>query len=255
MNKSVIIEKKQSYLELCFNRPAKKNALTLEMYALLNKGLQMADEDSDVRVVLIKSNGDSFTSGNDLNDFSAIDENFETDLGTSPVEQFIDEVIKFSKPLVASVKGAAIGIGTTLLLHCDSVIAAPSTRFAFPFTRLGLVPEFASSFLLPLAAGKVLASHYLLSGLPFDVSTAERMGIVSVRCEEAELEEKSIELVRHLASLPPEALTTTKRLINSSQLNQQIRKCVVEETEHFRLALKSHEHREALNAFFKKSKT
>src|SRR5579859_2852641 len=161
--------------EIAMARPQRKNALTLAMYAAMTEALEAAGRDDAVRAVLIRGEGGSFTSGNDLGDFMQsppTDEN-------SPVLRFLAKLSAFDKPLVAAVEGHAIGIGTTMLLHCDLVYAAPSARFQLPFVNLALVPEAASSFLLPRLAGHVHAAELLFFGEPFDAATARDLGIVN----------------------------------------------------------------------------
>src|SRR6266478_5827942 len=160
---------------LVMNRPAKKNALTVAMYAALADELARAAGSSAIRAVVLTGAGDVFTAGNDIMDFIA--QPPVTD--DSHVVRFLKALVAFPKPIVAAVNGLAIGIGTTMLLHCDLVIAAASARFQFPFVSLGLSPEGGSSLLLPRMAGLQRASEALLWGEPFDAAAAERLGFVN----------------------------------------------------------------------------
>src|SRR5262252_6341219 len=154
---------------LVFNRPAKKNALTVAMYGMLADELAAASASPDVRAVVLTGAGDTFTAGNDILDFVA--QPPVTD--DSHVVRFLKALVAFPKPIVAAVNGAAIGVGTTMLLHCDLVLAVSSARFQFPFVKLGLCPEGGSSLLLPRMVGLQRASEALLWGEPFDADAAQ----------------------------------------------------------------------------------
>lgn len=234
-------------VELRIARPERKNALSREMYAALAQGLAHAAADPGIRAVLLRGEGGSFTSGNDLRDFQA--GGFELDGG--PVGDFLRAVVGFSKPLVAAVEGHAIGIGTTLLLHCDLVVAAHTARFQLPFVRLGLVPEAGSSLLLPLMAGHRKASRLLLLGEPFDAATALDVGIVGELVEPEALHARAEALVAALVALPAGALRESKRLMKAP-VRAQLEAVMQAEVQEFVARLGSPEAMEAFLAFFEK---
>ena len=221
MSMEVLVERDGAVACIAFNRPDKKNAITGAMYEALARAVREAESDDAVNVVLFRGAGGAFTAGNDLADFVERPPSERA----APVWQFIDAVAAATKPFVAAVHGSAVGIGTTLLLHCDLVYAADDARFALPFVRLGLVPEFASSYLLPLAAGHARAAELLLLGEPFDAHTAHAAGIVTrVVAAEAVLE-AALEAARKLAALPPKSVRRTKELMKrprNAQLQAQL---------------------------------
>lgn len=194
---------------ITIDRPAKKNALTDAMYAALAESLMQAGEDTAIRALVIGGTGGTFTAGNDLADFL---EHPPTD-EHSNVFRFLRTLIDCPKPIVAAVDGPAVGIGTTMLLHCDIVIATPRARFALPFTRLALVPEAASSFLLPLVAGYQRAAEWLLLGESFGADEAHRAGLVNRLVAPEDLERTALDTATALAALPPQAVQLTKRLL------------------------------------------
>src|SRR5918993_1075759 len=169
-------------LTLRLNRPEKKNALSREMYGALSDGLRSAASDGEARAVLL-AGGEDFTAGNDIADFAA-----GGPIRTSAALDFLEVLVRFPKPVVAAVRGVAIGIGTTLLLHCDAAVAARSARLQMPFTRLGLVPEAGSSLLLAARIGQARASWMLMSGEAVDGETAARDGLVTRAVDDAEVE-------------------------------------------------------------------
>jgi enoyl-CoA hydratase/carnithine racemase len=171
----IVSEQSGSVLRIQFNRPAKKNALTANMYSTVADLINAAARDAGIRVVLLHGAGDSFTAGNDLQDFIKN----PPGPGGSPQARLNDALINFRKPLVAAVHGAAVGSGTTMLLYCDFVYAGESARFQLPFINLGLVPEFGSSFLLPLRLGYIRAAELVLLGQPFDAAQAAALGLVT----------------------------------------------------------------------------
>ena len=191
------------------NRPEKKNALTVAMYSDLADALEGAALNPAIRIVTIAGTRDAFSAGNDLSDFLSRPPSG----GDAPVLRFIRAAAEFPKILVAGVSGPAVGIGTTLLLHCDFVVATPSAHFVMPFVALGVVPEAGSSLLLPRLIGRQLAAKHLLLGEPFDADTAVRYGLVSAIVDEAALETSLQSLADRLAAQPPEALLITKALL------------------------------------------
>ncbi len=251
MSKSIITENNNGIFSLTLNRPEKKNALTNEMYKLLYQGFETAAKDPTVKVVLIKGNGENFTSGNDLKEFATWDKN-QTNFEELPAVKWLKQIVTFEKPIVVAVKGTTIGIGTTLLLHCDIVVAGKSTIFNLPFVRLGLVPEFASSLLLPALSGKAQASQALLLGEPFGLETAKTMGLVSVACNDDEVETTALAKCRKFTNLPPHTVRIIKSLITPAEQQEKLLATIDKEMHLFTAGLSSEEHKEALNAFFEK---
>ena len=202
-------------LTLRLNRPEKKNALSREMYAALTDGLASAAADDAARAVLL-AGGEDFTAGNDIADFAADGTaGGGGPLRTSVALDFLEALTRFPKPVVAAVRGVAIGVGTTLLLHCDASVAARTARLQMPFTRLGIVPEAGSSLLLAARIGQARASWMLLSGDAVDGETAAREGLVTRAVNDAEVEETAAAMATQLAALPPGALADTKGLLRA----------------------------------------
>jgi len=234
--------------ELRFDRPEKRNAITHQMYQSLAAHLHAALADSAVRAVLLSGAGASFSAGNDLNDFL----NGPEFTSAHPVMDVLRTLATFDKPLVAAVHGPTIGIGVTMLLHCDLIVAARATQFSLPFVSLGLVPEAASSLLLPRRIGPQRAAELLLLGRPFDADTALRLGLVNRVVEEAALMEEARALAGALARQPPEALAATRRLLRGDQAATLAR--IDEEARIFGGQLKSAEFRTAVSAFLARAK-
>jgi enoyl-CoA hydratase/carnithine racemase len=234
---------------ITLDRPDKKNAITAEMYVQLAEALAAADADSGVRVVFISGTKDCFTAGNDLADFL---ERPPSGAG-SPTWRFFEVLPTLSKPIVAAVGGPAIGIGTTLLLHCDLVYATSAARFQLPFVALGIVPEFGSTFLLPLLCGYQRAAELLLLGQPFDAQKAFDVGLVTGVVEAEQLFKTAEAAATRLAELPPASLKLTKRLMKSAHA-ELVRRTIEEEGRIFRERLDSPEAKEALRAFLEKRK-
>lgn len=231
-------------LHLRFDRPAKKNALTGAMYTAMTEALREAQADAAVQVVLVSGKGGCFTAGNDLKDFIATPPS-DAD---APVVVFLKTLAAFEKILIAAVRGPAIGIGTTLLLHCDMVLAAEDARFQLPFVDLALVPEAASSLLLPRLAGYPRAAELLLLGEAFDAARAYELGLVNRVVAASELDAAALDVARRIAAKPKAAVLATKRLLKSPGQDVQAR--VMEEIELFRVQLQSAELRDAVAAFF-----
>src|SRR5258706_628747 len=242
-------ETKDRILRIEIARADKKNALTLDMYAALADALTEADADPKVRVALIHGTRDCFTAGNDLKDFLERPPHTET----SPTFRFLRALPRFGKPLVAAVNGAAVGIGTTMLLHCDLVYAAPAARFQMPFVPLGLVPEAGSSFLLPYIAGYQRAAELLLLGAPFGPDKAREAGFVTEIVPEKELFERARAGALAVAALPPASVRATKALMRS-RFGPRVSEAMAEEMKVFSERLSSPEAREAMTAFFEKRK-
>ncbi len=247
----VLLERDGGVLWVRFNRPEKRNALTGPMYRQIRSALLQAAGDDNVRVLAFAGEGDAFTAGNDLEDFATWGD-YLAEGRQPPVLDLMDTVLAFEKPMMAAVRGPAVGIGTTLLPHCDLVLASETARFALPFTRLGLVPEFGSSMLLPCLAGAVRASHALLLGEPFDRDRAVELGLVSECCEDGQLDMLARERGRSLAALPPAAVRATRKLLRPDHERDRLRQAMEAEKQAFIAGLGSAEHREAVAAFFEK---
>lgn len=246
MSEHVIWSAEAGILQIRIDRPEKKNALNAAMYPVLVAALRSAEADDTVRVVLLTGTDDVFTAGNDIEDFlsgAALDE-------SSPVGTFLATLAAFQKPLIAAVNGLAIGVGTTLLLHCDLVYAAESARFRLPFVDLGLVPEAASTLLLPRLIGHVRAAEYLLLCEGFDAPTARMLGLVNAVVPDVDLERIAHDMAHRLAAKPPAAVRLTKRLMKGQDVSVPIR--IAEEMQHFAERLRSPEAQEALTAFREK---
>jgi enoyl-CoA hydratase/carnithine racemase len=231
------------------DRADKKNAITADMYQAMADALRAAEADPQVRVVLIHGKTDCFTAGNDLKDFLERPPAGEN----SPVFQFLQRISTAAKPLVAAVGGPAVGIGTTMLLHCDFVYAAPNARFQLPFVPLGLVPEAGSSLLLPLLAGYQRAAELLMLGRPFTAEKALAAGIVTEVVAEDKLLATALEAATALAALPPASLRQTKALMKAPRAGALV-EAMTQEGEQFRAQLASAEAKEAMQAFFEKRK-
>jgi enoyl-CoA hydratase/carnithine racemase len=243
----IITDYSGDILDIQLNRPTKKNAMTSSMYVTLGDILNHAAEDERVRVVLWHGAGDSFSAGNDIEDFLKN----PPGPGESPQARLIKALIDFDKPLVAAVRGAAIGGGTTMLTHCDFVFAGESAKFQMPFVNLGLVPEFGSSFSLPSRVGHIRAAELLLMALPFDAQRAADLGLVTRVVPDHELLATANETARRLAEKPILALRACKRLMKRSS-REQIEQAVSAENEEFASRVRSAEAREAFSAFIEK---
>lgn len=246
---TILVEDQQGIRTLRFNRPDKRNAFSVAMYQELIDALETAAQDSAVRVVVLTGEGKAFTSGNDLVDFM----NTPPAGPDSPVFKFLLTLLDYEKPLVAAVNGAAVGIGTTMLLHCDLVVASDSAKFQVPFVNLGLVPEGGSSLLLPALAGHRKAAELLLLGEAFSAQDAKDFGLVNSVVPADELESSVNQLATRLSAQPAASVRATKRL-----LKQPVREVLLEtlhrEGEVFISRLTSPEAAEAFTAFFEKRK-
>ncbi|HEX8299007.1 MAG TPA: enoyl-CoA hydratase [Rubricoccaceae bacterium] len=242
---SLDLRRDGAVLHLVLDRPAKKNAITRAMYAGLADALDAAVTDSSVRAVVLSGTGGVFTAGNDLGDFL-----MDPPTGPeSPVFRFLAAASTFPKPLIAAVEGPAVGIGTTVLLHCDLAYAAPSARFKMPFVDLGLVPEAASSLLLPRAAGPMRAAGWLLFGEVFSAEDALAGGLVNEIV--ADPTARALERAHTLAAKPPEAVRLTKALLRRADA-AAVQDTMRVEGDRFRERLASPEAQEAFAAFFEK---
>ncbi len=234
---------------IAFNRPQKKNAITAAMYQSAANALKDADAIGTVRVIVITGDGACFTAGNDLEDFLQSPPQGDE----SPVTQFMNALSTITKPVIAAVPGLAIGIGTTLLMHCELVYAADTAKFAMPFTQLGLCPEFASSVLLPRIAGYQRAAEKLLLGEAFNASEAEKMGLVNRVLPADELMSFVQAQAAKLAALPTESLRVTKQLMKVD-LQTPVATAMQTEMQHFQRMLNGPDAKEAFTAFLEKRK-
>jgi enoyl-CoA hydratase/carnithine racemase len=246
----ILTSKADAILTIEFNRPEKKNAITSAMYQTMADALRDAEGDAAIRAIVITGKPEIFTAGNDLEDFL---KNTSAEVGDRPVAQFMRALSGASKPVVAAVAGNAVGIGTTLLLHCDLVYAADNAKFALPFSQLGLCPEFASSMLLQQIVGYPRAAEKLMLGEAFSAQEAYDLGLVSRVLRVAELAEFARGQAAKLVALPASSLRTTKRLMKSAQA-EAIQARMLEENKHFGEMLGAKEAKEAFTAFFEKRK-
>jgi len=226
------------------DRPEKKNALTLAMYEALTDALKGAQTNEACRVVVLEGHPGVFTAGNDIGDFM---QNPPTGQD-SAVFRFLLALVDFEKPIVAAIDGPAVGVGTTLLLHCDIVLASSRAKFSMPFVNLGLVPEGASSLLLPQIAGRATANYWLLTGEPFDAESALRAGLVSHVFAPEALEANVRRIAEGLAKKPAEALRLSKQLLRGPQ-RAAVREALAREGELFIARLSAPETIEAFTAF------
>jgi enoyl-CoA hydratase/carnithine racemase len=243
----IITEHSESILRVELNRPAKKNALTSSMYVALANIFNDAAKDEGTRVVLWHGAGDSFCAGNDVEDFLKN----PPGPGESPQAKLMNALIDFDKPLIAAVQGAAVGSGTTMLMHCDFVYAGESAKFQMPFINLAVVPEFGSSCSVPARIGHIRAAELILLGLPFDAKRAVDLGLVTQVISDGQLLAIATETARKLAAKPGDALRASKRLMKQP-FREQVKAAMKAENEAFSARIRSEEAKEALTAFLEK---
>jgi len=249
MTTDILATRRGASLELAFNRPARKNALTNAMYEALTAAVREAEQDPGVRVVVFHGDDQAFTAGNDLGDFLEHPPRGED----APVFRFIRAVLAGTKPLVAAVNGPAVGIGTTLLLHCDLVFAGVNARFILPFASLGVLPEFASSYVLPRLAGHHRAAEMLLLGEPFDAQRALAAGFVNRVLPAAETLPAARAAADRICALPEKSIRLTRALLRAGD-REAIAARAAEEGAHFGRMLGEPAAREAMAAFMEKRK-
>lgn len=243
----VVTSAQGGVLRVELRRPEKKNALTAGMYQALIDALQAADREPGIRVVLLQGQPDMFTSGNDLKDFlqePAVDD-------SHVAYRFVRTISTTETPIVAAVNGVCVGVGATLLLHCDLVYAGEGATFALPFVNLGLCPEAGSSLLLPLAAGHARAAELLMLGEPFPAAQAAACGLVTRVLPDADVLARAEAAAHKLATKPPAALRLTKMLMRRG-MNTQVRDAIATESRAFQERLRSPEAKEAFAAFLEK---
>jgi len=246
----ILYNKDGAVASIRFNRPEKKNAITVAMYQTLVDSIDDAAKDDAIRAVGLFG-GDAFTAGNDLGDFLAAGA-LNLSPEELPVVKLLRALIAFPKPILAGVKGVAIGIGTTMLMHCDAVVAGRSARFAMPFTKLGLVPEAASSVLFPLIAGRSRAMWLMLSGEQFGADEAKDAGLVTRVTDDTDVDGAVAEMCGILAELPPNAVVATKRLLKA-RFAEMVDRAMTDELTAFMKALTSDEARAAFMKFMSRS--
>lgn len=245
MTDAIQLERERGLLTLRLNRPAKKNALTRAMYSQLAQALKQADTDPEVNAVLITGSAECFTAGNDIADF------IQQPPGNldSPVFHFMLNLLECRKPVIAGVAGAAVGIGTTMLLHCDLVYVSRDARLRMPFVNLGLCPEFGSSLILPRLLGHAKAAELLLLGESFSGEQAAQWGIATEALGSGEAAlAKALEMALKFESLPTEAVRISKQLMKAPD-RELLRKVIEEEGALFSQRLRSPEALAALSGF------
>jgi enoyl-CoA hydratase/carnithine racemase len=248
MSEHVEVECGDGVLAITLNRPERRNAITVAMYAALADAIEGAGTDPDIRVITIRGEGQDFAAGNDLADFMAAEPRTDEEI---PVWRLLRLLAGNEVPLVAAVHGNCVGIGTTMLLHCDLVIADDSARFSMPFVDLGLVPEAASSLLFPRLGGRRRAARYLLLAEAFGVEEAMNIGLVSHRAGDGLLTARLRQIVDALLAKPPEAMRQTQRLLRLAGPDEVLERMKLENGL-FAERLASTEVKEAIGAFFAK---
>jgi len=249
MDDQIIFKSEKGVFQIIFNREAKRNALTRVMYDGLAEGIERAENDPKIRVILIYGNGKCFCAGNDLKDF----QDLNSGPRTQPTRSWVDLLLKARKPIIAAVHGYAIGVGVTMLLHFDLVYAAEGTRFQFPFVNLGLIPEIGSTFLLPELVGRQRAAELFFFGDWFSAEEAQKIGMINKIYSENELISEVTLLAERLAEKPPEALRQVKAYIKKYYAGILEKLMPAEMTEFVRRQ-RSPEAQEAFKAFFEKRK-
>lgn len=245
MTGRVLSERRGRSLVLTLNRPEQLNALSHDMYAALADGFDIASQDGEIRAVVITGAGAAFTAGNDLGDFSR-----PMPAGKPPVVRFLETLRDFEKPVVAAVNGPAVGIGVTMLLHCDVVFASDAATFRAPFAHVGLVPEAGSSLLLPRALGMAMANDMLLAGRTLSASEALSGGLISRIASPAELLSLTMHVAADVAAQAPGAMKASKALIRAGR--EAVAEQMAREGAIFAQQLRSAEFREAVSAFLEK---
>jgi enoyl-CoA hydratase/carnithine racemase len=243
-------ERNGAVQSIALNRPEKKNALTADMYEALSNALEQSEADAGVRVILLHGKGADFTAGNDLEDFLKKPWKGQA---IPPAVRFIHAVARAQKPIVAAVQGLAVGVGTTILLHCDLVYAADNAKLIMPFINLGIVPEAASTVLLPLAIGRQRAAELFMLGAPLNAQRAYEMGLVNAVVAPEFLLPTAAGVAQQLSGKPAGALRACKALMTRAQ-QSEVERAMREEVMVISERLESPETREALSAFLEKRK-
>jgi enoyl-CoA hydratase/carnithine racemase len=245
----IVTEHTGSILRVMFNRPTKRNAMTSAMYVALAGIFNEAANDESTRVVLWHGAGDSFSAGNDIEDFLKN----PPGPGESPQARLMNALVNFDKPVVVAVQGAAIGGGTTMLTHCDFIYAGESAKFQMPFINLAVVPEFGSSCSVPARIGHLRAAELILLGSPFDARRAAELGLVTQVVPDQTLLSTASATAQKLAAKPASALQASKRLMKQP-FREQIKAAMKAENEEFSAQVRSEDAKEAFTAFLEKRK-
>ncbi|MDP1976386.1 enoyl-CoA hydratase [Undibacterium sp.] len=249
----ILTQKENGILTIHFNRPEKKNAITQAMYQTMADALRDAETDVAVRAILITGKPEIFTAGNDLEDFMKNASSIASVDAVPSVYQFMQALNESGKPVIAAVSGAAVGIGTTLLMHCDMIYLADNAKLSMPFTQLGLCPEFASSMIFQQIVGYQRAAEKLMLGEAFSADEAFEMGFVNKVLPLEELLPYAQRQAAKLVALPAASIRVTKRLMKGNQ-PAAISDKMTEENKHFSAMLNAPEAKEAFMAFFQKRK-
>lgn len=249
----ILTHKENGILTINFNRPEKKNAITQAMYQAMADALRDAETDVAVRAILITGKPEIFTAGNDLEDFMKNARSLAEPDAVPPVYQFMQALNESGKPVIAAVSGAAVGIGTTLLMHCDMIYLADNAKLSMPFTQLGLCPEFASSMIFQQIVGYQRAAEKLMLGEAFTAAEAFEIGFVNKVLPLEELLPYAQQQAAKLAALPAASIRATKRLMKGNQ-PAAISAKMTEENKYFSAMLNAPEAKEAFMAFFQKRK-
>ena len=248
MSDHILVQRREGVLSLTLARPERRNAITVAMYAALADAIEGAQDDPTLRLITLEGQGEDFTGGNDLADF--LNElpapGSDADI---PVWRLLRALATNEVPLVAAVHGNAVGIGTTMLLHCDLVLAEQGSRFVMPFVDLGLVPEAASSLIMPRLSGRRAAARHILLGEPFGADEALALGIASHVVAQGELDAALATIVAALLAKPAQAMRLTQALLRRSDRAEVLQRMEVENG-HFSERLTSDEVRDAITAFF-----
>jgi enoyl-CoA hydratase/carnithine racemase len=248
MDSHVLVERRDSVLSVTLARPERRNAITVAMYAALADAIESAANDNSIRLISLEGQGEDFTAGNDLGDFlQAMPQ--PGDGQDIPVWRLLRALARNQVPLIAAVHGNAVGIGTTMLFHCDLVLAEEGSRFVMPFVDLGLVPEAASSLILPRLAGRRRAARYLLLGESFGAEEALDIGLASHVVPKGELGAALAAKAETLLATPAQALRLTQRLLRREAADDILQRMELENG-HFAERLTSDEVRQAITAFF-----
>ena len=248
MDAHVRIERQDRVLSILLSRPERRNAITVAMYSALADAIESAADDRSIALITMEGEGEDFTAGNDLGDFLQAMPQPGPDQDI-PVWRLLRALARNQVPLIAAVQGNAVGIGTTMLFHCDFVLADDGCRFVMPFVDLGLVPEAASSLIFPQLAGRRRAARHLLLGEPFGAGEAIEMGLASHVVPQGQLKVALASLVRALLAKPPEALRQTQALLRRRDTDEILQRMELENG-HFAERLQSDEVKAAIAAFF-----
>jgi len=246
MSEHVRVERSGGVLAVTLNRPERRNAITVAMYAALADAVESATGDDSIRVISLTGEGEDFTGGNDLGDFMQA---LPAEPGDIPVWRLLRALARNTTPIVAGVHGNAVGIGTTMLFHCDLVLAEEGTRFLMPFVDLGLVPEAASSLLLPRLAGRRRAARYFLLGEAFGPDEGREFGLVSHVIPKGGLDGALDMTIKTLLAKPAEALRLTQNLLRRGNADEIVERMELENS-HFSERLTSDEVKQAIASFF-----